>query len=170
MNTPATEMFDKAQADYARMNESFRQMAEKSVAQSADAYEKFKTIAEEATATAQKSFDAMREGMTVLSTRAMENARVNTEAGVAHVEKLTRAKSFAELLELQGEFFRSAFDTLSAQSKEAQELTAKVAQDATAPVKAQAEKATAEVTAAMKAAADEAPKAAARAVKTAKAA
>jgi phasin len=138
-------MIEKAQADFAKFTESFRDAAEKGVAQSTEAYDKFKVMAEEATAAAQKSFDAMREGMTTLSTKAMENARVNSEAGVAFVEKVTKAKTFAEVLELQGEFFRSAFERLSAQAKDAQELTLKVSEKAAAPVKAQAEKASAAV-------------------------
>jgi phasin family protein len=75
----------------------------------------------------------------------MENTRVNTETGVAFVEKVTKAKTFAEVLELQGEFFRSAFERLSSQAKEVQELTLKVTEKAAAPVKAQAEKASAVV-------------------------
>lgn len=142
---PGNEMIEKAQADFAKFTESFRDAAEKGVAQSTEAYDKFKVMAEEATTAAQKSFDAMREGMTTLSTKAMENARVNSEAGVAFVEKVTKAKTFAEVLELQGEFFRSAFERLSAQAKDAQELTLKVSEKAAAPVKAQAEKASAAV-------------------------
>lgn len=170
MTNTANEMFEKAQADYTKFNETFRQMAEKGMAQSAESYGKFKTMAEEATAAAQKSFDAMREGMTILSTKAMENARANTEAGVAHVEKLTRAKTFAEVLELQGEFFRASYDKLTAQAKEAQELATKLVEEASAPVKAQAEKAAAEVTTAVSTAAAEAAPKAVKAPKAAKAA
>lgn len=142
---PASEMIEKAQADFANMSESFRHMAEKSVAQSTEAYSQFKALAEDATSAAQQSFDAMREGVTVLSSKAMENAKVNAEAGVAFVEKVTKVKTFAEVLELQGEFFRTAFERLSSQAKEAQELAMKVTEKAAAPVKASAEKATAAV-------------------------
>jgi phasin len=140
---PAADMMEKAQADLANVSESFRQMAEKGVAQSSEAYAQFKALAEDATSAAQQSFDAMREGMTVLSTKAMENAKANAESGVAFVEKVTKAKTFAEVIEMQGEFFRSAFERLSAQAKEAQELTMKVTEKAAAPVKASADKATA---------------------------
>ncbi len=139
------DMMEKAQADFANFTENFREMAEKGVAQSTEAYDKFKGMAEEAGSAAQKSFDAMREGMAALSAKAMENTRANTESGVAFVEKVTKAKSFAEVLELQGEFFRTAFERLSAQAKDAQELTVKVSEKAAAPVKAQAEKASAAV-------------------------
>ena len=146
VKNPAADMMEKAQADLANMSESFRQMAEKGVSQSTEAYAQFKSLAEDATSAAQQSFDAMREGMTVLSTKAMENAKVNAESGVAFVEKVTKAKTFAEVIEMQGEFFRSAFERLSAQAKEAQELTMKVTEKAAAPFKASADKATAAMT------------------------
>ncbi|MCU0791076.1 MAG: TIGR01841 family phasin [Nitratireductor sp.] len=142
---PANEMMEKAQADFANMSESFRNMAEKGVAQSTEAYSQFKTMAEDATSAAQQSFDAMREGMTVLSAKAMDNAKANAEAGMAFVEKVSKVKTFAEVLELQGEFFRASFERLSSQAKETQELAMKVSEKAAAPVKASAEKATAAV-------------------------
>lgn len=145
MNMKPAEMMEKAQADLAAMNETFRQLAEKSMAQSTEAYETFRKMAEEATTSAQKSFDAMRDGMTALSAKAYENVRTNTETSVSFVEKLSHAKSFSEVLELQGEFFRNSFDTLSTQAKETQELTAKVSEKAAAPVKAQAEKTASQV-------------------------
>ena len=141
--------FDVSKFDLATLSEGYRDFAEQAMNQSAEVYEKYKAAAEEATASAQKSFDAMREGATVLSAKAIENTKANTEAGVAFVEKLTGAKSFAEVLELQGEFFRSAFETLASQAKETQDLATKVGEKAAAPAKAAAEKATAQATAAV---------------------
>jgi len=148
MSTKPADMMEKAQADLAAMNESFRHLAEKSMAQGTEAYENFRKMAEEATSSAQKSFDAMREGMTTLSAKAYENVRTNTETSVSFIEKLSHAKSFSEVLELQGEFFRNSFDTLSTQAKEAQALTVKVTEKAAAPAKAQAEKTASDVKAA----------------------
>jgi len=138
---PAADMFQFAQFDFAKLNEGYREFAEKAMSQSTEAYAKYKAAAEEATASAQKSFDALREGMTALSTKAIENTKANTEAGVAFVEKLAAAKTFAEVIELQGEFFRSAFDTLTSQAKETQVLATKIGEKASAPAKAIAEKA-----------------------------
>ncbi|MEC9343136.1 MAG: TIGR01841 family phasin [Pseudomonadota bacterium] len=142
--------FDVSKLDVAKLSETYREFAEKAMKQSTEAYETYKNAAEEATASAQKSFDAMREGATVLSAKAIENTKANTEAGVAFVEKLTGAKTFAEVLELQGEFFRSAFETLASQAKETQDLAVKVSEKTVAPAKAAAEKAMAEVPAAAK--------------------
>jgi phasin family protein len=57
------------------------------------------------------------------------------------MEKMAGAKTFSEVMELQGEFFRTSFENLAAQAKETQELTVKVSEKSTAPVKAAAEKA-----------------------------
>ncbi|MCG6857921.1 MAG: phasin family protein [Salaquimonas sp.] len=136
--------FDMSKFDIVKLSETYRDFAEKAMSQSTEAYEKYKSAAEEATASAQKSFDAMREGVSVLSAKAIENTKTNTEAGVAFVEKLTGAKTLAEVLELQGEFFRSTFEMLASQAKETQDLAVKVGGKAVAPVKAAAEKAVAE--------------------------
>ena len=140
--------FDVANFDLAKMSESYRDFTEKAIAQGSEAYEQYKTAAEDATTTAQKSFDAMREGVATLSAKALENTKTNTEAAVAFVEKLSGAKSFAEVLDLQGEFFRSAFDTLATQAKETQDIATKVSEKAAAPAKAAVEKAVAEMPAA----------------------
>lgn len=144
--------FDVSKFDLAGLSEGYRDFAEKAMNQSTEVYEKYKSAAEEATASAQKSFDALREGAAVLSAKAIENTKANTEAGVAFVEKLTGAKSFAEVLELQGEFFRSAFETLASQAKETQELATKVGEKAVAPAQSAAKKVMAEMPTADKAA------------------
>jgi len=142
---PAVEMMEKTQADFAKMSESMRDMAEKSMAQGSDAGEKLRSSMDTATAAAQKSFDALRDGMSTIANKAMENASANMQAGMAFMEKVSKARTFAEVLELQGHYFREAFERLSAQIKDAQELTLKTAEKAAAPVKAQAEKTAAEV-------------------------
>ncbi len=141
MSAKKTDAFAMPQFDLATVNESVREYSEKMMAQNTEAYGKLKVAAEEATASAQKGFDAVREGFTALSAKAVENTKVNTEAGVAHIEKLTAAKTFAEVVELQGAFFRNAFETMVAQAKEAQEMTVKFGEKAAAPAKAAAEKA-----------------------------
>lgn len=142
---PAVEMMEKTQADFAKMSETMRDMAEKSLAQGTDASEKLRSSMATATAAAQKSFDVFRDGMSTITSKAMENASANMEAGMDFVEKVSKAKTFAEVLELQGHYFREAFERLSAQIKEAQEVTLKTAEKAAAPVKAQVEKTAAEI-------------------------
>jgi phasin len=131
--------------DFAKMNESYRQFAEKGMVNGSEAYEQFKTAAEDMTTSAQKSFDAMREGVSALMKQSIENAKANTDAGVAFVEKLSTAKTFSEVVELQSAYFRSAFEQMVGQAREAQEMSMKTAEKVAAPAKAVAEKAAEQV-------------------------
>ena len=142
----SAETFEFVPFDFAKTNEMFRDMAEKGMAQSTEAYETFKAAAEDATATAQKSFDAMRAGGVEISAKAFENAKTNTEASLNFLEKLAGVKSVAEVFELQGEYFRNSFETLTAQVKEAQEMAVKVGENSAAPVQKATEKAVENVT------------------------
>ncbi|MEZ5871727.1 MAG: phasin family protein [Nitratireductor sp.] len=139
----ATDAFQVSQFDFSSLNETYREMAEKAVAQGTEAYDKLKAAAEEATASAQKSFDAFREGVTEISAKTMANTKANADAGVAFFEKVSAAKTFAEVLELQGEFFRASFETIANQAKEVQELSMKVGEKTAAPAKVAVEKAAA---------------------------
>ena len=144
MNTatkPVNDMFQFAQFDFARLNETYRDFAEKALAQGNEVYDAYKAAAEEVTSNAQKSFEAMREGVAAMSAKAIDNTKVNTENGVAFIEKLAGARSFAQVLELQGEYFRSAFDALASQAKETQELAVKIGEKTAAPAKQTAAKA-----------------------------
>jgi len=134
------DLFPFPQFDLSQYGETYREFAEKAMAQGAEAYDKFKTAAEEATAGAQTSFDAMRESTAALTAKAIENSRVNTEAGVAFLEKLASAKTLSEVIDLQSAYFRSTFETLTSQAKEAQDMVAKAGEKAAAPVKTVAQK------------------------------
>ena len=135
--------FEFPEFNVAKMSDSFREAAEKAVAQNTEAYEQFKVAAEEATESAKQAFEAAREGALALSSKAFENTKANADASIIYMEKFAAIKSVSELMELQSEYFRNSFEVLSAQAKEAQELTAKVSEESTAPVKAVAEKAAA---------------------------
>lgn len=141
--TPAFEMpkFDASAFDFAKMNETFRDFAEKGAVQQEEFFGKFQTAAEEAKVSAEETLAVVRGAGDELSAKAMENAKTNTEAGTAFLEKMMGVKSFSEALELQGAFFRSQFDVVSAQVKDATELTTKASEKAIAPAKAAFEKA-----------------------------
>ncbi len=144
MTPKKNEFFPFAQFDFSQYGsqygENYRAFVEKAIAQSTDAYDKFKAVAEEATAGAQTSFNSMRESFASLTAKAIDNTRVNTEAGVAFLEKLASAKSLSEVIDLQSAYFRSAFETLTSQAKEAQEMAVKASDKASAPVKSVAQK------------------------------
>jgi phasin len=139
-NKKTAEVFDFALFDYAKYADSFRELAEKNVTQSSEAYENFRTSAEEITQTAQKAFEAMREGMTTLSNKAIENTKTNTEASLAYFEKLAEVRNVSDLIELQSTYFRTSFEILSEQAREAQELSVKTGEKVVTPISEATEK------------------------------
>ena len=118
----------------------FRDMAEKSITQARDAYAKMKTAAEEATDLVEGSYETAREGAFAFRVKALDAAKVNSDASFDFAMSLFGAKTFAEMIELQTSFARKQFDTVGSQIKELQDLTQKYVTEATKPVTAQVEK------------------------------
>lgn len=122
------------------MPAAFRELAEKSVEQARDGYAKMKVAAEEATDMVEDTYETARAGALEFGAKAIDMAKVNTDASFAFSKDLFGARTFAEVIELQSSFARQQFDTFSAQAKELQEITQKYVTDATKPVQAQFEK------------------------------
>jgi len=118
----------------------FRDLAEKSISQARDAYTKMKTAAEEATDMVEGSYETAREGAYAMSVKALDAAKVNSDASFDFAMSLFGAKTFADMIELQTSFARKQFDTFGTQIKEFQDLTQKYVTEATKPVTAQVEK------------------------------
>lgn len=119
---------------------AFREFAEKSVSQARDAYAKLKTAAEDATGMVEGTYETAREGAFALSVKALDAAKVNTDASFALARDLFAAKTLAEIIELNTSFARKQFDAVTGQVKEFQELAQKYAADTAKPVTAQVEK------------------------------
>jgi phasin len=118
----------------------FRDFAEKGIAQARDAYAKMKTAAEEATDMVEDTYETAREGAFAIGVKALDAAKSNTDASFALARDLFGARTFAEVIELQTAFARKQFDTVAAQVKELQDLTAKFVTDTAKPVTSQVEK------------------------------
>lgn len=112
-----------------------RELAEKSIEQAKDSYAKFKSAAEEATDLMEDSFESSRQGVLEINMKALDAAKTSSDATFAFLKDMLAVKSFAEAIELQTSFAHKQFDTALAQSKELQDLVAKVATDATKPAK-----------------------------------
>jgi len=115
--------------------QAMREFAEKGVAQAKDAYEKMKSAAEEATDVLEDTYETTRKGVLELHMKALDTAKVNTDATFSFVKEILSAKSLAEAIELQTAFARKQFEALSTQAKEFQELATKFATDSGAPMK-----------------------------------
>ncbi len=119
---------------------AFREFAEKSVSQARDAYSKMKTAADEATGLVEETFETAREGAYAFGAKALDAAKVNSDASFALAKDMFGAKTVSDVIELQSSFARKQFDALTSQFKEFQALTEKLVSDTTKPVAAKVEK------------------------------
>ena len=120
---------------------AFREIADKAVTNSKDAYAKLKTAAEDATEAFEDSYETTRTGLVALTRTSLDNAKSHTDAAYAFARDFMGVKSFAEAVELQADFARKQFETISEQTRELQTLAQKVSTDATRPVRQSFEKA-----------------------------
>jgi phasin len=104
------------------------------VTQARDAYAKLKTSADDATALVEETLETAREGAYAMGIKAVDAAKVNTDASFSFARDLFGAKTMADVIELQNAFARKQFDTLSTQFKDFQALTEKYVTAATKPV------------------------------------
>ncbi len=117
-------------------------MAEQAVSQAKDNYERLKQTAEETTGVIEKAYGAYSQGAAELTSKVLGNAQSNVNAMFDFAKSLMDVKTVAEAVEKQTSFAKTQFEILSAQGKEIQELTTKIANDTSAPIKTAAEKAT----------------------------
>jgi phasin len=117
-----------------------REFAEKGVAQAREAYAKMKSVAEETTDMVEDTYEMAREGVFTLGAKAIDAAKVQSDASFAFAKDLFGAKTLAEVIELQTAFARQQFDTVSAQFKDFQELSQKLFAETSKPVTAHVEK------------------------------
>jgi phasin len=116
--------------------EAARELAEKSVDQTREAYEHSKNALEAALDTMARSFDSLGQGAAALNRKIVEIAHRNVNSGFDLATSLTTAKNLAEVVELRASYWRKQLSALAAQAEEVRVLSAKVAADVTAPIKA----------------------------------
>lgn len=117
--------------------ESMREMAESALAQTRESYEKAKDSMEETVQALEKSFDAYGAGAAAFQQRLMEIAQANMNSSFDFAKQLTEAKDFSELASMQTAFLQKQFSAFSDQAGEIRALSAKLAEDASEPLKSQ---------------------------------
>lgn len=122
------------------MPTAVREATEKTIEQARAAYAKAKTAAEDATDLLEDTFETSRAGVVEFNHKAVDAAKVNSDATFSFMKDLMAAKTLAEVVELQSTFARQQFDTFSTQAKDMQEFATKLGTDVTAPVKEAMEK------------------------------
>lgn len=116
--------------------EAARELAEKSVAETREAYQRSKSGLEAALDTLVRSFDSLSQGSAALNRKIIEIAHRNVRSGFDLARSLATAKNLAEVVELRAIYWRKQLDNLAAQAEEVRELSAKLAADMAAPMKA----------------------------------
>ena len=117
--------------------EGVRNLAEKTVAQSREVYDRSADAFDASVATFEKSFDAAGQGAAAFNRKIIDIARRNVSSGFDLAKSLAGAKSLTDMVELQTDFWRKQFGALTAQAEEVRELSSKVSDDTTKPIKAQ---------------------------------
>jgi phasin len=117
--------------------EAIRAYAEKTIAQLRDSYAQTRQAMEDATAAMEASLDQASKGSSELNAKVMEMAQRNMSAGFEFARKLASARTQTEAMELQAGFMREQFEAMKTQSEEIQQLSARIATDASQPLQQQ---------------------------------
>lgn len=107
-----------------------RDFAERSVEQARKAFEGFVGAAQKAAGTMESATDNLRTGARDVSGKAMSFAEANVKAAFDHAQKLVKAKSLQEVMQLQSDYVRTQMASLQEQAKD---IGATVQKSATPP-------------------------------------
>ncbi len=117
--------------------EAVRAYAEKTLAQLRDSYAKAHQTMEDATAAMEASLDKASKGTAEFNSKVMELAERNMNAGFEFARRLAGAQTQTEAMELQAGFMREQLDALKTQADEIQQLSTRIATDASQPLQQQ---------------------------------
>ncbi len=117
--------------------EAMRALAETNIAQTQELYERSKQTLEGVLDSWERTFDAAGQGAVALNRKVIELTQRNINSGFDLVKNLAAAKNLAEALELQNAYWRQQLGELRSQAEEVRTLSARVARDMAAPMKAQ---------------------------------
>lgn len=92
-----------------------------------------------------KSYSAMTKGFQAIATEAADYSKKSFEDSVAHLEKLTSAKSLEAAFELQTNYLKASYEGFFTEATKIGEMYADLAKDAYKPYEAPVAKATAAV-------------------------
>jgi phasin len=108
--------------------------------QAKESYEKMSAAATEASSAVQSAYSTAARGAMECNAKAIEFARINSNAAFDYATELLGAKSPAEFLELSAQHARKQFAVLSEQAKELTALSQKTMREAAEPFQAGAAK------------------------------
>ena len=117
-----------------------RALIEKSLVEGRANFAKAKSVANETTAAIEASYGAAKDGVVEFNVKAIEAIKASADANFELFKSLAGAKSISEVVTLQTEFSRKQFEGAYTQAKDLAALARKVADEASAPIKAHVSK------------------------------
>ena len=118
-----------------------RSLTEKGLDQTHKLFEQSKSAFEETASAFELVTGRFQKGATALNAKLLDQTKANMNAGFAHLRRLTSAKTFPEIMELQSGFAKECAETLSVQAKTLSEMTGKLASEVNEPLRDQMSKA-----------------------------
>jgi phasin len=115
--------------------EAMRTFADAAVTQTREAYERSRATLEAGLEAMERSYDAAGQASAALNRKIIEIAQRNINSGFDLAKSLASAKTFAEIVELQGAFWRKHFEVLIAQAEEVRTLSINTTAEMTEPIR-----------------------------------
>ena len=115
--------------------EAMRAFAGTAVTQTREAYENAKATLDAGIEAVERSYDAAGQAATALNRKIIDIAQRNVNSGFDLAKNLASAKNFAEIVELQGAYWRKQLEVLMAQAEEVRELSVTASADVAEPIK-----------------------------------
>jgi phasin len=125
--------FDALKFD-ATMPEVWRSLAGTAVDQTRQAYEQAKVTLEAGLRAVERSYDAAGQAAAALNRKIIDIAQRNINSGFDLAKDLATARNLAEIVELQGAYWRKQFETLLAQAEEVRTLSLHATSEVTEPI------------------------------------
>jgi len=105
------------------------------VMQSREAYERAKATLDAGVEAVERSYDAAGQAATALNRKIIDIAQRNVNSGFDLAKSLASAKNLAEMVELQGAYWRKQLEALMEQAEEVRELSVNASVDVAEPIK-----------------------------------
>lgn len=106
-------------------------------------FEDANMVGKESVDTMMKSYSAMANGLQALAAEAADYSRKSFETGAATAEKLSGARSFEKVFEIQSDYAKSSYETAVQQATRMSEIYADLARDVYQPFEKSVAKTTA---------------------------
>jgi phasin len=126
--------FDAFKLDTA-IPEAMRAFAGTAVTQTREAYERTKATLDAGLEAVERSYDAAGQAASALNRKIIDIAQRNVNSSFDLAKSLAGAKNFAEIVELQGAYWRKQFEVLMAQAEEVRALSINATADVAEPIR-----------------------------------